>query len=207
MDFFRIKGPDFWGDYGTVLAGGSDQGRDCCGRLRLRRTGPFMPPITVPLSSEAIVVSDSFRLQLTSIFPHLLFRPVVKEKIVEIHWEKWDRQEPPLFPEGGEPENYHSIGEHSAQAAAGLGEIWELVMSEVTKSKLGPRPASVYEPSELIIDETSWDGSHFFLTTPVSFPIGVVTEIARQHLVDLVPDWITFLAVTTIGEKKEDAHP
>ena len=66
--FYRLGGPALWGDYGDVLihgfAGGlEEQG----GILEIERTGPFVPPITLPMpASQNLIVTDEFRKQLES---------------------------------------------------------------------------------------------------------------------------------------------
>lgn len=113
MSFYRVEGPNQWGDYGHILIHGMTAHlprKD--NRLQLERTGPFMPPITLPGVGD-VLVTDVFRSELTeSPFAHLDFCGVVKARIVEYHWENWDRKspEPEEYPESGEPETMFCHG-------------------------------------------------------------------------------------------------
>ena len=95
MRFYHVQGLQVWGDYGDALVNGyvkNDLNRRANEILKLDRTGPFMPPITFPANSPVVVVSHRFREELTaSTLGPLKFRPVAKDHIVELHWERWDR--------------------------------------------------------------------------------------------------------------------
>jgi len=62
-------------------------------------------------------------------FGQLSFRPVSKSRIVEFHWETWDRsaEVPAEHPDSGEPEDYIWDGQHSRKAASQMEELWELL--------------------------------------------------------------------------------
>jgi hypothetical protein len=66
MEWFVLKKPKLWGDYGNVLIGGYYR-REDDGPLQLHRAGPFLPPLSMPWSSVAgprVIVSDDFRNDL-----------------------------------------------------------------------------------------------------------------------------------------------
>jgi hypothetical protein len=146
MILHRLRQASFWGDYGTILARGLLAKRDeKTGHLLLERAGPFAPPMMFThesLTGFIVLVTQSFKEKLeTANFGHLAFKPTIKEHIVSIPWETWDREarlpwDPNARvqgqrPEGGEPENYILEQEHSSAAAAEMEEIWEFIAPEV----------------------------------------------------------------------------
>jgi hypothetical protein len=103
------------------------------GRLVLRRTGPFVPPITFPGLSD-IVVTDPCRRSLESAPLGLVgFKPVHLERVVRLDWQAWDQEaaEPKLYPAGGEPEAYILGRKHDPEVAQSIGTLWELDMPEI----------------------------------------------------------------------------
>lgn len=129
---FRLKATEApWGDYGRILYHGMSmhQERDR-GFIRLERTGPDIFPITFPFE---IVVTSAFRREFEiSALRGATFVPVVKYRIVELDWSSWDvdDEEPPEYPESGEPEGYILGRPHSPRAADALGDLWELAPSK-----------------------------------------------------------------------------
>ena len=76
-----------WGDYYDLLMHGMSchSGRDK-GLIQLERTGPFVPPISLPGIGD-VVVTDRFRKKLeASGLLGLRFQPVTKKLIVESDW-------------------------------------------------------------------------------------------------------------------------
>jgi|SRR5215472_12954760 len=116
-----------WGDYGHVLWSGfteKSQERNQPSIL-VSRTGPFVPPITLPFAS--VLVTDEFREKLLAErFSGLSFEPVGYRKVVHIAWEQWDAsaQVPAFYPETGEPEDYLLDGAHDEQLAAAMPRLW-----------------------------------------------------------------------------------
>src|SRR5712671_6414516 len=83
--FFRVDANSEWGDYGIIAAHGFVYGSARDGQpLLLYRTGPFVPEVTIPNSN--IVVTTSACTVLSSNFPGLRFRKVVKQHIVYSNW-------------------------------------------------------------------------------------------------------------------------
>lgn len=100
------------------------------GLLRLERTGPFVPPITLAGLGD-LLVTDSFRAGLEqSPLAGLGFRPVDKTRIVRLEWERWNQaaDEPHEYPAGGEPEGYILGRPHDHELAAQIGPVWEVVL-------------------------------------------------------------------------------
>jgi hypothetical protein len=164
MSFFKIAGrsiaPGGWGDYGDILQHGmTAHSPRLNGRLALERTGPYIPPITLPGLGDMVLTSEARRLLESSGLTGFTFLPVEKTLVVELRWETWDRnaEEPPEWPESGEPEDYILGQAHSPAAAAGLGDLWEVVVPR-TVTILRPGPVvSSYE--ELKIDLSTWNGA------------------------------------------------
>jgi hypothetical protein len=132
MKLYRLRQSAFWGDYGNILATGLGTKRDkTTGHLLVERAGPFAPPMMFThesLVGFVVLVTQSFRDKLESAnFGDLTFRPTVKQHIVCVPWETWDRQTrlPPVIPDSGEPEDYILGQEHSAHTALEMEEIWE----------------------------------------------------------------------------------
>jgi hypothetical protein len=168
QSFFKIDGRQVfqkdWGDYGDILQHGMSMHlsrKD--GKISLERTGPYIPPITFPM--EIVLTSEARRLLESSGLSGFSFQPVEKAHIVELRWETWDLNldDPPVFPESGEPEDYILAEPHSERASEALGELWELVASTNgkianTRSLSGRsrmRPYTTFDSSE-------WDGADLF---------------------------------------------
>jgi hypothetical protein len=119
-----------WGDYGHVLFHGMAHfGDDREPLVQLERTGPFVPPVTVP-SRLAIVVTDAVRAELaTAGFERLTFRQVDVRKLTLVNWHEWDRSypHPAVWPAGGEPENYVMARKDRTALHGKIGALWQLV--------------------------------------------------------------------------------
>jgi hypothetical protein len=90
------------------------------------------------------------------------FLPVEKMLVIELPWETWDLKadEPAMFPESGEPEDYILGKPHSPNAAAALGELWEIV---VPSTAIILRLRSIVKSyQELQIDVSTWNGADLF---------------------------------------------
>jgi hypothetical protein len=159
--FFKMSGRSLfnsdWGDYGEILQHGISTHlprRD--GKVSLERTGPFIPPITLPF---AIVVTAEARTLLESSgLSGFSFLPVEKARVVELHWERWDleAQEPAEYPESGEPEDYILARPHSKAAATALGDLWEILVPPTVTIL---RPNSIVRSyKDLRLDTNTWKG-------------------------------------------------
>jgi len=118
-----------WGDYGDILVHGMSRHLDKDkGLLLLERAGPFVPPVTVP-GIHNVVLTNTAKTSLSRTVPSLQFRPVIKARIVHIDWHTWDTaaEDPPFYPEKGEPEYYLLEREHDPAIASAIGDLWELV--------------------------------------------------------------------------------
>ena len=181
-----------WGDYGDILLSGMTSHLDRKnGLLQLARTGPFVPPITKSGISE-IVVTDAFKQQLEkSGLSGFNFQPVIKAHIVRFEWEKWNRtaNEPPEYPETGEPEDYILARPHSPQLAEEIGHLWELQLqehAEVERVQVGSNSwdANIY------VLLSSWDGTDWFRAKTVGYIY--ISEKAKEWLEQWVSEWVRF---------------
>lgn len=165
--FFTIQGRPImasdWGDYGDILQHGMTAHLSrVAGRLSLERTGPFIPPITLPGIGDIVLTSSARGLLEGSGLSGFSFVPVEKMLIVELHWEAWnlDADEPAEFPDSGEPEDYVLGKPHSPSAAEALGNLWEVAIPN-TATIIRPQ-STVISHKELKLDVNSWNGADLF---------------------------------------------
>jgi len=116
-----------WGDYGNILWNGWTEETQECGtsKILVSRTGPFVPPITLPFGR--VLVTSEFRKKLaTEGFSGLSFVPTEYKKVVHIAWEQWDAnaQEPAFYPDTNEPEGYLLEGAHDERLATTMPTLW-----------------------------------------------------------------------------------
>lgn len=196
MRFFRVRGPNLWGDYGDILIGGMSAHlprRD--GLIQLERTGPFVPPIFFPEIGD-VIVADTFRTKLERHIPTgLSFQPVLKARIVEYLWHLWDRSspEPAEYPEDGEPESYILARPHSALTADQLGPLWELLLSEDSETETVKVGRGVFE---FRIRRSSWHGTLFF--RPSGKRHVVATELMKAWLEENAGEWVAFAEMVVV---------
>lgn len=190
-EFYTIeKRCNSWGDYYNILMHGMSCHRDRNGGLiQLERTGPFVPPISIPGISD-IIVTDVFRRKLElSDLKGLRFQPVIKKLIVHSKWHTWDRdaEEPAKYPRSGEPENYILGHRHSAVDSEQMGVLWELLLTE---------NARVYRARDdiyLLMD--SWQGEDLFHAQGVGYIYA--TKRAKCWLEEHAGDYVMFQEAKT----------
>jgi hypothetical protein len=131
-------------------------------RLALERSGPYIPPITLPGIGDIVLTCEARKLLESSGLTGFSFLPVEKARIVELHWETWDLDaaQPAEFPESDEPEDYILGKPHSPKAAAELGELWEVVVPSTATILRARSVVSSYK--ELRIDLSTWNGADLF---------------------------------------------
>lgn len=186
--YFILRHPSHrWGDYGDVLVhgyGGIDEG--VC---RLQRTGPFIPPLTMP--GYDIVVTAPLRRELEqSALTGFSFVSVEKTKVVEVPWHEWNPEspDPGEYPEGGEPAEYIDGGEHSPAAAEALGELWALAIPAVGRVE---RDRPIVESSRELHLVLGTTGGLDFVRSPDVLHT-YVSDRARTWLAARVGDWVEF---------------
>lgn len=199
-DFYRLTSPKVpWGDYGRILVHGISGARaDDARSPELQRTGPFVPPISLP-GLGCIVVTDSVRHELqASGLIGLAFIPVIKKTIVPIDWHDWDLlgDAPPLIPDDGEPESYLSEIEHSPELARRMPELWRPVVGLGATELRAPESADRPDQGRrTYLRANSWNGADFFRANTTLH--NYVSPRARQWLLDRYPAWISFQPVQT----------
>lgn len=196
MTFFKVSGSSLWGDYGHILINGMSchlPRKDSL--IQLERTGPFIPPITLPGIGD-IVVTSAFKEELEqSPFTQLAFAPVNKARIVEYHWEQWDRtsDEPDDFPDGGEPEDYILLRPHSPRTAKEIGSLWEVVLPEdaEVKSVQGRQCNWTHK-----VNRSTWQGSLLFRAKGKG--LAIATDEAKRWLENRAGEWLEFEELQTL---------
>jgi hypothetical protein len=171
---YRLRGVyEPWGDYGNILISGLVGRDEESGLLVIHRTAPFVPPISVAGLHSPVVVTDSFRRELAaSGLTGFGFQPVVKQRIVRLAWERWDRgaTEPAEYPAEGEPENYVLGRQHDPELAEAIGPLWELLV----------------ESEDVAL------GQPDFLRDTRYFSSVYVSPAAQQWLAARVGEWLRF---------------
>jgi hypothetical protein len=117
-----------WGDYGYILSQGIAKRDDGGQEVDLRRSGPFVPPITFPGFGNVIVTEETKHLiQRSGLIGIGAFVPVVKSRIVKIMWHEWDHEAgltPDQLPFNGEPEEYILHNPHCQDTSEIIGNMW-----------------------------------------------------------------------------------
>lgn len=180
-----------WGDYGHILQHGmSSHSSRADGLLQLERTGPYVPPITLPGIGNVILTTPARQLLESSGLTGFSFRPVKKALTVELHWETWDwsAEEPEEFPESGEPEDYILGQPHSPSASAAIGDLWEVVVPPTATIISPKRVADSYR--DLRLDLSTWNGADLFRSA--GYDAVLFTERARDWFTEQWGDYIRF---------------
>jgi hypothetical protein len=183
-----------WGDYGAILLSGMvcyrDREQDS---LQLERTGPFVPPIT-DSGSGSFIVTEVFKQKLEqSGLTGFTFKSVIKKRIVKLDWHLWDRElgEPPLYPAGGEPEDYILKRKHNSRIAEKIGNLWEIVVlkrGQVERRKT--KKTTDRLDYDIYFVEGTWPGVDFIRAEGIVYVY--VTLKAKKWLDENAGDWLSF---------------
>lgn len=126
-----LTGPRSLGDHGQTLVSGISQYLNRKeGRLRLQRTGPFVPPLAVA-SHFDLLVSQQGRELLAGVEGVLDFVPVIRNRIVRV-----ENFEDLLANAGdlpGEPEDFLLSSPHDESTSREIGDIYEVVLAREAK--------------------------------------------------------------------------
>jgi hypothetical protein len=177
--------PPAWGGYGIMLIHGmSPDGRTHHGLLQLERSGPFIPPLSVPGLSGAVVANDFRRALEQSQLTGLGFQPVVKKHIVEHNWQSWSEADffASLQATKGEPEDLIRSYPHSPATADAMGELWEIWPPEC-KAEMREEGLVLLRPSLNKLD---------FVRAFVDWHRLFVSERAKDWLEERVGEFIRF---------------
>lgn len=196
--FYLVKSAAPWGDYGHILVAGMANRSDD-GVVELFRTGPFVPPISLPYGY--VIVRDDLRLQLESSgLTSFAFREVRKQQIVDLDWTDWDLHGlgPKQYPEDGEPAAYIEGQPHSASCAAQMGPLWELDLEVADTVPLERQEEYRSWLSHVIVREDDWNDAPFFFGQWVSGTRELlVDEVGKAWLANHAEKWIEFEPVLT----------
>jgi hypothetical protein len=178
-----------WGDYGHILTQGMAH-RGESGILEIERTGPFIPPITLPGIGE-VVVTEALRQALgRSGLKGFAFETVVKRLIVQSEWNTWDQgaNRPAEYPESGEPEDYVLGQPHSIDADERMGNLWALELNHDAQTHRERR--TIQHRHEIKLVTSTWQGQDIFGAQGVGFIY--VTESAKDWFERNVPGQLKF---------------
>ena len=181
-----------WGDYGDILVHGmTNHLPRQAGELQLERVAPYIPPISFPGVSD-VVLTDTTKTKLAALLPELTFKPVRKTRIVRLYWTEWDAtaNDPSVYPESGEPEDYILAQPHDEVLARELGLLWELT------AEIDPE---IQAPGGLL-NVARHRGQHL-VRANASGGYNFVSAELRTALMELVPSEIT----TRHAKKRIDA--
>jgi hypothetical protein len=181
------------GDYGRILVHGMGMHlsrRD--GLMQLERTGPFVPPLSLP-DMCGFVATAAFRADLEQSgldLRNVHWQQVIKARIVALDWTGWDftADDLPEYPVDGEPEGYILDRPHDPRAADATGTLWEAVIGPAARVQ---RPADEFDfetPIRLLA--ATWSGGDIFGGETVGYTY--VTEQARAWLRSRVEPWVGF---------------
>lgn len=176
--FYVIDRPNHpWGDYGDILTQGMAHRGDS-GVLEIKRTGPFVPPVTLPGIGEVVVTEVMRQALLRSGLKGFGFETVVKRLIVRSDWNSWDQEadEPAEHPESGEPEDYVLGQPHSAEADEQMGDVWSLELNRDAQTHREQR--IVQHRRQIRLVTSTWQGQDIFGAHGVGFVY--VTEGAKS---------------------------
>jgi hypothetical protein len=126
-------------------------------------------------------------------FADLQFREAIKDRIVALDWDAWDRSAdaPEHYPDGGEPEEYIWNEPHSPEAARRMPVAWEL-LPPVIRAEYeqidGPRRGTV-GPSRAVLPRRDYPD---WFCTRDEFGEHVLTAAARASVERAAAEWVSF---------------
>jgi hypothetical protein len=137
MKYYFIRNKQMpWGDYGNTLFRGflnvMDKNYNDLEIPTIERTGPFVPEIYIA-NSRDLVVSDKVRqiFEDNQISGILNYKKIGIKKIVNIDWQKWDKnRDPEFFPKNDEPENYILKGKHDENLVKFIPSLYNPIIQE-----------------------------------------------------------------------------
>jgi hypothetical protein len=161
----------------------------------LERTGPFVPPISLPGIND-IIVTEAFGHELAeSGLLGLQRRPVIKKLIVKSDWHTWDQnaEQPAEYPEGDEPEGYILGQPHSPEASSDMGPLWEVLLNESARVQ---RDKEICARKDIHLLINTWEGEDLFRARGVRYYI-YATPCAKDWFEQNAGQWVTFQEALT----------
>ncbi|MCV9933865.1 hypothetical protein OIU80_16400 [Flavobacterium sp. LS1R47] len=137
MKYFIIKNKEMpWGDYGNTLFRGflnvMDDNYNDLEIPTIERTGPYVPDIYT-VNSVNIIVSEKVKkiFKENAITGIIGYKEIKIKKIVNIDWEKWEKnKDPEFYPKSGEPEDYIFKGKNDITLLQKIPQLWSLNIIE-----------------------------------------------------------------------------
>ena len=132
-----------------------------------------------------MVVTDGVKRSLEQHLSSLTFRPIMKTRIVRLDWHHWDTtsEEPSIYPESGEPEDYILAEPHDPVLATELGDLWEL----------SPEIETEIQGKNGTFRRSKYRGQHFVRATEMAGYDFVSAEL-KAVLEIIAPTWVAFTA-------------
>lgn len=189
MNFYKLKNKEApWGDYGNLLLTGILDEQD--GQTTLERTGPYIPKIANYGLNEFLVSSDFRESLLNSGLTGFEFLPVHLTKAVKIDWTTWDfnEEEPPFYPESGEPYGYIDEQDGDQELLRNMQPIWKLKVTSTCDVQL--REGKEWWDKIVSIISTKWPDTNFAIPEEVLFTI--VDEPTKNWLDTNAGEWLEF---------------
>ena len=108
---------------------------------------------------------------------------------MHLDWHTWDRstEEPPEYPEEGEPEGYILDRPHSPEIASSIGDLWEVVIPEAATVQRERKP------SRILLVGASIKGGDLFRAEDLGY--AYVTEKAKIWFEQHASEHVSFKEV------------
>lgn len=198
-EFFELSttAPPEWSIVGPQMIDCLRSHRDeSTGLIHIERTGPCAPPVALASMDEFVVTQDFRNWISESCLGQFEFKPVVKDRVIEINWHLWDTDSDTdiSIPRDCDPEAYLMDLPHSANAAAELGELWEWIIAPGGVRELVPRADKPFLFDRWFHTAT-WNGADIFRAgiEPNDFAgKTIVTRRAMESLLGKWPKYLTF---------------
>lgn len=188
--FFVVKPVELWPGIEPLVAGQCEAD----GLVHVKCAGPVVPPFF--FTFQEIVVTNSLRQKLAETqFGPFEFRPAVVDRVVLLHWEKWDRSAPRApIRLGGDVWKFLESSRHSPSAAAKMEPLWELVVPEGAEATSFNR-ATMLAETEWIINPKTCGGNAIFKRNHHSGGPFFVTAQLRDWFACEIGEWVRFSPV------------
>jgi hypothetical protein len=202
--YFRVQHPAI-GFFQQLLMGGDcDHGPD--GVLRVYRTGPFAPPLMLPGMGYVIVTEEFCMRYARAELTGLSFGPARKERIVEVLWETWDRNDEDAFLAAVE-KAFPNIEDafdivlrqpHSDRAAQSMPTLYEAQFQERVGAEVIERHDPWDHRIRITIPEAA--SAKDFLRAERQRYI-FASDRAKEWLESFASEWVYFYEVEVVASK------
>lgn len=182
-----------WGDYGNILLTGMLKTEN--GVTKIKRTGPYIPPITI-CGIDTVVVTTQFKLSIESSgLRGFSFTPVNIIKLTNIDWTNWDltTDQPKFYPESGEPEDYINEGQNDDQLLSKVKCLW--IMNITNSIDVDLKQGSDWWINIPQVKRNSWK-PNFGVTDKIKYVF--VDEMGKDWLTKNCDGRLTFKEIETL---------